>query len=99
MNLFGQSKHSFDDITPQGKMALALSALGKPFYAGTVPAAVVARRRAKNKAARRARRNQRGSGSFETLGACLLVLAGFATFFAAVAIILTVADLTWLVSA
>lgn len=49
-----------DDIakasSPSTKMALALAATGKHVYEGTVPAAVVARRRAKNKAARKARR-------------------------------------------
>ena len=38
---------------------LALTAIGKHVYEGTVPAAVVARRRAKNKAARIARRAAR----------------------------------------
>lgn len=52
-----------DDIakaeSPSTKMALALAATGKQVYEGTVPAAVVARRRAKNKAARTARRATR----------------------------------------
>ena len=52
-----------DDIakadSPSTKMALALAATGKRTYEGTVPAAVVARRRAKNKAARKARRAAR----------------------------------------
>ena len=52
-----------DDIaradSPSTKMALALAATGKRVYEGTVPAAVVARRRAKNKAARIARRASR----------------------------------------
>lgn len=52
-----------DDIakadSPSTKMALALAATGKRVYEGTVPAAVVARRRAKNKAARLARRAAR----------------------------------------
>lgn len=43
------------------KMALALAATGKRVYEGTVPAATVARRRAKNKAARKARRAGRGA--------------------------------------
>lgn len=38
------------------QMAVALSATGKTLYAGTVPAAEKAKRRAKNKAARKARR-------------------------------------------
>lgn len=37
-------------------MLLALNHTGKHIYEGTVPAAVVAKRRAKNKAARAARR-------------------------------------------
>lgn len=49
-----------DDIakadSPSTKMALALAATGKQVYAGTVPAAVTARRRAANKVARVARR-------------------------------------------
>lgn len=49
-----------DDIakasSPSTKMALALAATGKQVYEGTVPAAVVARRRAANKRARIARR-------------------------------------------
>jgi hypothetical protein len=49
-----------DDIakanSPATKMALALAATGKRVYEGTVPAATVAKRRAKNKAARKARR-------------------------------------------
>lgn len=52
-----------DDIakadSPSTKMLLALSATGKHVYQGTVPAAVKARRRAKNKVARRARRAAR----------------------------------------
>lgn len=42
--------------TPQTRMLLALNAKGKPMYQGTVPAAVKAKRRAGNKAARKARR-------------------------------------------
>ena len=45
--------------SPSTKMALALAATGKHVYEGTVPAAVKARRRAKNKVARRARRVRR----------------------------------------
>jgi hypothetical protein len=45
--------------SPSTKMALALAATGKRVYEGTVPAAVVARRRAKNKVARKARRAAR----------------------------------------
>lgn len=45
--------------SPSTKMALALAATGKPVYEGTVPATVVAHRRAKNKAARIARRAAR----------------------------------------
>lgn len=41
------------------KMLLAMSRLGKPFYQGTVPQVVVARRRAKSRAARVARRAHR----------------------------------------
>lgn len=37
----------------------ALNRLGKPMYAGTVPAHVIARRRTRNKAARNARRAER----------------------------------------
>lgn len=52
-----------DDIakssSPSTKMALALAATGKKVYEGTVPKAVIARRRAKNKAARVARRASR----------------------------------------
>jgi hypothetical protein len=40
-------------------MLLALNHSGKPIYAGTVPAAEVARRRAANKVARRSRRANR----------------------------------------
>ena len=47
--------------SPSTKMALALAATGKRVYEGTVPAAVVARRRAKNKAARKARRHGRAA--------------------------------------
>jgi hypothetical protein len=43
-------------ITPAGQMAIAMAAIGKPFYQGTVPVHVKARRRAANKAARKARR-------------------------------------------
>lgn len=43
--------------SPQSQMAVALA--GKQTYEGTVPAHVKARRRAKNKAARRARRVNR----------------------------------------
>lgn len=45
--------------SPSTKMALALAATGKRVYEGTVPAQVVARRRRKNKAARKARRAAR----------------------------------------
>lgn len=45
--------------SPSTQMAVAMAATGKPFYEGTVPAATKARRRAKNKAARRARRAAR----------------------------------------
>ena len=49
-----------DDIakatSPSTKMALALAATGRRVYEGTVPAVTVAKRRAKNKAARVARR-------------------------------------------
>jgi hypothetical protein len=52
-----------DDIakasSPSTKMALALAATGRRVYENTVPAAVIARRRAKNKAARKARRAAR----------------------------------------
>ena len=52
-----------DDIakatSPSTKMALALAATGKRVYEGTVPKAVIVRRRAKNKAARAARRAAR----------------------------------------
>lgn len=52
-----------DDIakatSPSTKMALALAATGRKVYEGTVDPAVVARRRAKNKAARKARRAHR----------------------------------------
>lgn len=41
--------------SPQTQMAVALARSGKPTYEGTVPAAVVDRRRATNKRARRAR--------------------------------------------
>lgn len=42
--------------SPSTQMLLAMGALGKPLYEGTVPAAVVAVRRRRNKAARKARR-------------------------------------------
>lgn len=52
-----------DDVaratTPSTKMALALAAKPGHTYEGTVPKAVIARRRAKNKAARAARRANR----------------------------------------
>lgn len=52
-----------DDIakadSPSTKMALALAATGKKVYEGTVSKAVIGRRRAKNKAARKARRSAR----------------------------------------
>ncbi len=41
---------------PSTLMAVAMAHLSKPFYEGTVPPAVVAQRRVKNKAARIARR-------------------------------------------
>lgn len=41
------------------RMLLAMSRLGKPVYEGTVPAHVKTRRRAANKAARKARRAHR----------------------------------------
>lgn len=41
------------------KMLLAMTATGRRVYEGTVPAAVIARRRAKNKAARHARKAAR----------------------------------------
>jgi len=40
---------------------MALNRLDKPMYAGTVPAHVKARRRAKNRVARRSRRVNRGN--------------------------------------
>lgn len=42
--------------TRTNQILLGLNARAKHIYAGTVPAATVAKRRAKNKAARRARR-------------------------------------------
>lgn len=45
--------------SPSTKMALALAATGKRVYEGTVPGHVKARRRARNKAARRARKDHR----------------------------------------
>lgn len=45
--------------SPSTRMLLAFAALGKPMYEGTVPAHIKARRRAKNKAARHARRAAR----------------------------------------
>lgn len=54
-----QLHHKAEDITPAGRMAIALAATGKQFYQGTVPASVIARRRSKNKAARKARRASR----------------------------------------
>lgn len=59
MNLFGESKHNTESITPAGWMAIALAATGKHVYGGTVPDSVVAKRRAKNKAARKSRRINR----------------------------------------
>lgn len=48
-------------VSPSGQMLLALNAQpGKHIYAGTVPAAEVARRRAANKRAKVARRANRG---------------------------------------
>lgn len=52
-----------DDIakasSPSTQMLLAMGATGRKVYEGTVPAAVKAQRRAKNKAARKARRASR----------------------------------------
>ena len=49
-----------DDVaraeSPSTKMALALAATGRRVYEGPVPAATIAKRRAKNKAARKARK-------------------------------------------
>lgn len=45
--------------SPSTKMLLAMAATGKHIYGGTVPAAVVARRRARNKRARAARKAAR----------------------------------------
>lgn len=45
--------------SPATKMLLALAATGKHVYEGTVPAAVIARRRAANKRARAARKAAR----------------------------------------
>lgn len=45
--------------SPSTKMLLAMSALGKPIYEGTVPAAVKATRRRRNRAARAARKAAR----------------------------------------
>ena len=49
-------QHRLKDST---KMLLALSNTHRHFYEGTVPAATVGRRRAKNRAARHARRASR----------------------------------------
>lgn len=46
-------------LSDSTKMLLALGMSGKHLYQGTVPPAIVARRRAKNRAARRARRVHR----------------------------------------
>lgn len=40
-------------------MLAAFAAFAKPMYLGTVPRAVIDKRRAKNRAARKARRNHR----------------------------------------
>lgn len=45
--------------SPTTKMLLAMAATGKRVYEGTVAPATIARRRAKNKASRRARRANR----------------------------------------
>ena len=45
--------------SPSTKMLLAISATGRSFYEGTVSQAVIQRRRAKNRAARQARRAAR----------------------------------------
>lgn len=47
-------------LSDSTKMLLALSRTQRHFYEGTVPRATVERRRAKNRAARRARRVHRG---------------------------------------
>lgn len=53
-------RDAFDQAwSPSTQMAVALNATGKTLYAGTVPAAVKARRRAANKRARAARRATR----------------------------------------
>lgn len=52
-----------DDIakttSPRTQMGVALAQIGKPTYEGTVPAATIAKRRRRNKAARLARRAAR----------------------------------------
>lgn len=49
-----------EDAISATQIMFALNLLGKPIYEGTVPAHVKARRRAKNKVARRSRRVNRG---------------------------------------
>lgn len=52
-------KHTADQVTPAGLMAIALADTGKHVYAGTVPGHVIKQRRAANKRARKARRATR----------------------------------------
>lgn len=54
------TKADADKVTsPSTQMSIALADTGKRTYEGTVPGAVVARRRAKNKRARQARAHHR----------------------------------------
>jgi len=56
-------KHKPGEVTPAGKMAIALANTGKHVYGGTVPDAVKAKRRATNKAARKASPGRSAVGS------------------------------------
>lgn len=49
----------FDDLDTPTKYAVALGVSGRHIYAGTAPAHVVARRRERNRVARRQRRTNR----------------------------------------
>lgn len=48
------------EMPTTGRMILAMGELGKHVYGGTVPPHVIAKRRARNKAARKSRRINRG---------------------------------------
>lgn len=56
----GEAEEKFKANPYQFKILVGLNRLGKHIYGGTVPAAEIAKRRAKNKVARASRRKNRG---------------------------------------